>query len=74
MYSLDHLVSVWVGDFDSAGHVPGHVNHGDDGLNLLYFIIFKPFQGHLVLVTCRYTGNTLLNRTVVKDIVCLLGR
>lgn len=57
LFSLNHLVGVWVGDLDRAGHVPGHMNHGDDGFNLLYFVPLKPLQGQLVLVSCRCTGN-----------------
>lgn len=53
MHSLDHLVCVWVGDLHGAGHVPGHVDHGDDGLDLLHFVPLKPLQGQLVLVGCR---------------------
>ncbi len=50
--SLYHLVGVWVGDLDGAGHVPRHMDHGDDGFDLLHFIPLKPLQSQLVLVSC----------------------
>ena len=55
LFLLDHLVGVGVSDFQSAGHIPGHMNHGNNGLDLLHLIPLKSLQGYLILVTCRYT-------------------
>lgn len=42
LYSLKHFVGVWVCDLDSAGYIPGHMNYGDYGLDLLHFVPLKP--------------------------------
>lgn len=55
LYSLDHLVGVWVSGLQSAGHIPGHMNHGDNGLHLLHFVPLKPLERQLILVACKYT-------------------
>lgn len=51
--SLDHLEQVGVADFDRASHVPGHVNHGHNGFDILHLIPLISFQGQLVLIGCR---------------------
>lgn len=51
--SLDHLEQVGVADFDCASHVPGHMNHGHNGFDILHLIPLISFQGQLVLIGCR---------------------
>lgn len=41
---FDHLKGVFVGDLDGAGHVPGHVDHGNDGLDLLELVPLEALQ------------------------------
>lgn len=50
--SLDHLEQIGVADFDGASHVPGHVNHGHNGLDVLHLVPLVSFQGQLVLIGC----------------------
>lgn len=56
-YRPEHLVGVGIGDLDGAGHVPGDVNHGHDGFDLLDFVPLVPLQGQLVLVTFTHTHS-----------------
>lgn len=49
--SLDHLEGVLVGDLDGASHVPRHVDHGDDGLDLLHLVPLEALQRKLVLIS-----------------------
>lgn len=41
---FDHLVGVWVSDLQTASHVPRHMNHGDNRLDLLHFIPLESLQ------------------------------
>lgn len=50
--SLDHLEQVGIADFDSASHVPGHMNHGHDGFDILHLVPLISLQGQLVLIGC----------------------
>lgn len=61
-YSLDHFVSVWIGDFDVACHVPGHVNHGNDGFHFLHFIPLKSLQSQLVLICYKCKDKSLAKK------------
>lgn len=49
--SLDHLVGVLVGDLDGPRHIPRHVDHGDDGLDLLHLVPLIALQRELVLIS-----------------------
>lgn len=51
--SLDHLEQVRIADFDRSSYVPGHVNHGHYGLDVLHLVPFVALQGQLVLIGCR---------------------
>lgn len=51
--SLDHLEGVLVGDLDGPSHIPRHVDHGDDGLDLLHLVPLKALQRKLVLIRWR---------------------
>lgn len=48
--SLDHLKELVVGHFDVPRHVPGEVDHGNDGFDALQFVPFVPLHCQLVLV------------------------
>lgn len=48
--SLDHFMSVWVRNLDCAGHIPGDVDHGNNGLDLFDLVPLKSLQSQLVLV------------------------
>lgn len=67
-YSLNHPVSVRVCDFNRAGHIPGNVNHGHNGLDLSQIIPFKPFQSQLVLVSLK--NNKMYTVTRVQKTDC----
>lgn len=56
--SLDHLEQVRVADFHGTSHVPGHVNHGHNGFDVLHLVPLISFQGQLVLIGCRPEGVT----------------
>lgn len=56
--SLDHLEQVGVADFDSSSHVPGHMNHGHNGFDVLHLVPLVSFQGQLVLIGCGPEGIT----------------
>lgn len=51
--SLDHLKELVVGHFDVPGHVPGQVNHGNDGFDTLQFVPLVSLHGQLIHVCCR---------------------
>lgn len=48
--SLDHLVEVGVADLDGASDVPGDMDHGHDGLDVLHLVPLIALQCQLVLV------------------------
>lgn len=50
--SLDHLEQIGVADFYGASHVPGHMNHGHNGFDVLHLVPLISFQGELVLIGC----------------------
>lgn len=72
-YSLNHLISVGVCNFNRVGHIPGNVNHGHDGLDLLHLIPFKPFQSQLVLVCLKHNTCTQSQECKSKAIEELLS-
>ena len=71
-HSLEHLEGDGVGDLDGARHVPGHVDHGDDGLHLLHLVPLKPLQSQLVLVcyTHTYTHTHTCTFTIMSFSRC----
>ena len=50
VFLLDHLKEFVVRHFDVPGHVPGEVDHGNDGLDTLQFIPLVALHRQLVLV------------------------
>lgn len=51
---LDHFVGVGVGDLEGSGHVPGHMDHGNNRFDLLHFVPLEPLQSQLILVPCTH--------------------
>jgi hypothetical protein len=51
--SLDHLEQVRIADLDRSSDVPGHMNHGHNGLDVLHLVPLISLQGQLVLIGCR---------------------
>ena len=49
-FLLDHLKELVVRHFDVPGHVPGEVDHGNDGFDTLQFVPFVALHCQLVLM------------------------
>lgn len=56
-FSLDHLEELVVGHLDVPRHVPGEVDHGNDGLDALQLVPLVALHRQLVLVGCRQTDR-----------------
>lgn len=65
-YSLNHLVNSGVCNFHRAGDIPGNMNHGHNGLDLLHLIPFKSFQSQLVLVCLKHNKIYTVTRVQKK--------
>lgn len=51
-FSLDHLKELVVRHFDVPGHVPGEVDHGNNGFDALQFVPLVTLHCQLVLMGC----------------------
>lgn len=52
-FSLDHLKEPVVRHFDVPGHVPGEMDHGNDGFDALQLVPLVSLHGQFVLVSWR---------------------
>jgi len=64
-FLLDHLKEFVVRHLDVAGHVPGQVDHGDDGLDTLQLVPLVALHCLLVLVGWGANQSGAQNTTFV---------